>query len=58
MRQFEKKKTMIEVRRRGHGITDLMEMSLSKLRELVMDRVVWRSAICGVAELDTTEGVN
>ena len=48
----------IEVRRRGHGITDLMEMSLSKLRELVMDRVVWRSAICGVAELDTTEGVN
>ena len=33
------------------GITDLMDMNWSKLRELVMDREVWRAAIHGVAEL-------
>ena len=32
------------------GITDLMEMSLSELRELVMDREAWRAAIHGVAK--------
>ena len=32
------------------GITDLMEVSLSELQELVMDRVAWRAAIHGVAE--------